>query len=219
MRALEVREHLIEGGAGAVIMNKVVGEFRELVENDIILVALELGALVIYLLDVAFRSRRADDVGGIRYPFLEPLETFPAHARRQHSHAAASENARYRYAASAVIAGGWPDGTVARRVERSRHQSGNEAGIGGEHLVRADHRETPPQQDDDRRLHAGERLRQDHVAGQSCSVPAFGVVEQMHPPQVFPVWLIRADGRELAVYGIRDERRAGELCRCRQRPW
>src|SRR5215510_7691878 len=115
MRALEVREHVVEGGAGAVVMNEVVGEFRELIENDIILVAFELGAPVIYLLDVAFRSRGADDVGGIGHPRLQPVEAFPAHAGRQHGHAAATENARYGDAASAVVAGGWPDRAVASR--------------------------------------------------------------------------------------------------------
>src|SRR5262245_9878933 len=128
MRALEIREHMIEGGAGAVVMNEVVGEFRELIENDVILVACKLGALVVNLLDVAFGSRRADDVGGIGHPLLQPIEALPAHAGRQHGHATASENARYGDAAPAVVAGGWPDRAVALGVELSRHQSGDEAG-------------------------------------------------------------------------------------------
>ena len=60
-----MQEHAIECRAGAVIMDQVVGEFGKLIDDDVALVAGKLGTFVIDFLDVAFGSRRADDVAGI----------------------------------------------------------------------------------------------------------------------------------------------------------
>src|SRR5215472_15764599 len=103
---------MVERGAGAVIMDQVVGEFGELVENDVMLVARELVALVVDFLDVAFRSRRANDIAGIGDPFLQPVEALLAHAGGKHGHAAATQNARYGNAAAAIISGRRPHRSV-----------------------------------------------------------------------------------------------------------
>ena len=128
-------------------------------------VARQLGALVVDFLDVALGARRADDVGRIGDPLLQPVEALAAHAGRQHGHAAAAENARDRNAAAAVVAGRRPDRAVVRRIELPGHQARHQAGIGGEHLVRADHRKATAEQHDDRRLHAGQFARQHDMAG------------------------------------------------------
>src|SRR6516162_4774350 len=108
---------MVERGAGAMIVDQVVGEFGELVENDVVLVARELVALVVDFLDVAFRSRRANDIAGIADPFLQPVEALPAHTGGQHGHAAATQNTRYRNTAAAIISGGRPHRPVMRRLE------------------------------------------------------------------------------------------------------
>ena len=181
---LQMREHRIEGGAGAVIMDQVVGEFGELIEDDVVRVARKLRALVVDFLDVAFRPRRADDVGRIGHPLLQPVETFLAHARRQHGDTAAAENARNGDAAAAVVSGRRPHGAVLRRIELAGHQAGHQARIGGEHLVGADHGKPAAQQDDDRRFHAGQGFGQDHVAGHRHEAFALRVIEPVDPPQV-----------------------------------
>ena len=192
-------------------MDQVVGEFGELIENDVVLVARELGALVVDFLDVALRSRRADDVGGIGNPFLQPVEALPAHAGGQHGHAAAAQNARYGNAAAAIISGRRPHRSVMRRLELAGHQARHQTCIGGEHLVRADQRKTPSQEDHDRRLHAGQRLRQDHIAGHRHSIAAINVVEPVNAPEVSRIGLVRADRFEAADDRRGDARRIGEL--------
>src|SRR5262245_58378591 len=189
----------LKRGAGAVIVDQIIGEFGELVENDVVLVARELVALVVDFLDVAFRSRRANDVAGMGDPFLQPVEALPAHAGGQHGHAAAAQNARYGNAAAAIISGRRPHRSVMRRLELASHQARHQTRIGGEHLVRADHGKAPSQEDHDRRLHAGQRLGQDHMPGHRHSIAAVNVVEPVHAPEVFRIGLIRA-GRFEAAY-------------------
>ena len=55
--------------AGAMIVDQVVCKLGELIEDDVLLVARELRALVIDFLDVAFGARRADDVLGMATHF------------------------------------------------------------------------------------------------------------------------------------------------------
>src|SRR5690242_18422844 len=62
---LQMREHALKRGARTMIVDQVVGKFRELIEYDVLLVTGELGAFVVDLLDIAFGARRAHDVGGI----------------------------------------------------------------------------------------------------------------------------------------------------------
>ena len=162
---LECAEDRVEGRAGAVIVDEVIRELGELVEDDVLRVARELGALVVDLLDVALGARRADDVGRIAHPVLQPVEALAAHAGRQHGDAAAAEDARDRDAAAAVVAGRRPHRLVDSGIELAGDEARHEAGIGREHLVRADHRKAAAEQHDDRRLHAGQRLRQHDMAG------------------------------------------------------
>src|SRR6185437_8055521 len=92
VRSLQMRKDTVEGMRGAMIMNEIVGKFRELIEDDVLLVARELCALVVDFLDVAFGAGRADDVGWICYPLLKPVEPLATHSRRQHSHTATAQN-------------------------------------------------------------------------------------------------------------------------------
>ena len=147
-------------------------------------VARQLGALVVDFLDVALGARRANDVGRIGDPLLQPVEALAAHAGRQHGHAAAAENARDRNAAAAVVAGRRPDRPVVRRIELPGHQARHQAGIGGEHLVRADHRKAPAEQDDDRRLHAGQRSGRTTWPGTATRALRLGIVEPVNAPEV-----------------------------------
>ncbi len=147
---------------------------------------------------------------------FEPIEALLAHAGGQHGHAAAAENAGDGDAAAAVISGRRPDGAIMRRIEMSGHQTRHQTGIGGQHLVRPDHRKAPPEQNDDRRLHAGQRLRQHDMAGQRHAILAVGGVEPVHAPQIFRIRVVRADRFEARSHAGRDARRIGELAPGRQ---
>ena len=70
MIPLEVAEYAVERVPCAVIMDEIIGKFGKLIENHVLLIAFELRALVVNLLDVAFRTRRADDVRRIGDPAL-----------------------------------------------------------------------------------------------------------------------------------------------------
>ena len=197
-------------------MDQIIREFRKLVEDDVGFVAGELGALVVDFLHVAFSSRRADDVGGIGDPLLQPFEALAAHPRRQHRHAAASQDAGDGNAAATVVAGGWPHRPIMPGVELSGDQARYQARIGGEHLVRADHGEAAAEEHDDRRLHPGQRLRQHHVPRHEHPLGARGVVEPVHAPQVPLVRLVGADRLEVAHHRRGDARGIGELAPARQ---
>ena len=182
---------------GAVIMDEIVGELGELIEDDVLPVARELGALVVDLLDVALGAGRADDVGGLGNPLLQPVEALAAHAGGKHGDAAAAEDARNRDAAAAVIAGRRPDRAVVRRIELAGDQPRHEAGIGRQHLVRADHRKAAAEQHDDRRLHAGQFGRQHHVARHRHPLFAARIVEPVHAPEIGRVRRIGIDAGEI----------------------
>src|ERR1051325_8437027 len=130
----------IESVAGAMIVNKIIRKFRKLVENDVLLVARELRAFVVDLLDIALGPRRADDVRRIGDPLLEPVKAFATHAGRKHGNPAATENPRNCNTAAAVMAGRRPYCPVTRRVDLPGDEPRHETGVGGKHLVGADHR-------------------------------------------------------------------------------
>src|ERR1700745_110689 len=71
-------------------MDKIIREFGELIDDDVLLVAFQLGALVVYFLDIALGARRAHDVGWISDPAPEPVEPLAAHAGRPHRRAPAA---------------------------------------------------------------------------------------------------------------------------------
>ena len=174
-------------------MDQIVSELGELIEDDVLVIARELRALVVDFLDVALGPRRADDVGGLADPLRQPLETLTAHARRQNSNAAAAEDAGDGDTAAAVVACGRPDGAMMLRIEQPGHQPRHQTRIGGEDLVRADHREAPAQQYDNGRLHAGQCLRQDDVPRHLDALPAIGGVEPVNPPEILLIGRIRID--------------------------
>ena len=108
-------EDAVERAPGAVIVDEIIGELGELIEDDVLPVARQLGALVVDFLDVALGAGRADDVGRIGNPLLQPVEALAAHAGGKHGDAAAAEDAGNRDAAAAIIAGRRPDRTVAAK--------------------------------------------------------------------------------------------------------
>ena len=184
MLVLEMAEDPVERAPGAVIVDEIVGELGELIEDDVLPVARQLGALVVDLLDVALGAGRADDVGRLGNPLLQPVEALAAHAGGKHGHAAAAEDAGNRDAAAAVIAGRRPDRAVVRRIELPGDQPRHEAGVGREHLVGADHRKATAEQHDDRRRHAGQFGRQHDVVRHRHASFAARIVEPMHAPEV-----------------------------------
>ena len=197
-------------------MDDVVPELRELVEDEVPFVPGEEMAGVVYLLDVAFRSRRAVDVARIVHPLLEPAETLPAHALGQHCNGPASEEPRDRHAPAAVVAGRGPDGAVARDVERSGHEARNKAAVCGEHLVGADHREPVAERHDELRPHPGQRLGQHEVLGdidQRGSVRAVVPVDAKEVTGVGTVGIYPGDLLDLCREA---RRRIGELSDARE---
>ncbi len=113
-------EHPRQRRARDGAVDDVVPELGELVEDDVGRILLELVTGVVDLLHVALRSRRANDVRGIRGPSLEPAKALGAHALGQHRDAAAAENARDGDAAPTVISGRRPHRPVTIHVEPAR---------------------------------------------------------------------------------------------------
>src|SRR5271169_3296948 len=140
MLRLEGLENARKSRSGADVVRNIITELGELVEDEIVGVARELGASVIDLLDVALRAGGADDILGPGHPSAQPLEALLAHAGRQYRDAAATEDAGNRDAAAAIIAGRWPDRLVTGRVEPAGHQMRDQAAVGRQHLMRGDHR-------------------------------------------------------------------------------
>ncbi len=209
-------EHGRQGPTGALVVNQVVTELRELVEDHVAGFGGQLGALVVDLLDVALGARRPDDVLGLGDPFLEPGEPLPAHPLGQDGHPAAAHQPGDRHPAAAVVPGRGPDGPVPGRVEPAGDDAGHQARVGGQHLVRPDHREQVAQDHDDARGHAGELTGQDHVHRRAGLADAITVVVPVHPEQVPRVRLVRLHpGQRVAELGGQRGRR-GQLREGRQ---
>ncbi len=129
----------------------------------------------------------------------------------------AAHDARDRDTAAAVVAGRRPQRPMALGVEAARDQARDEAGIGRQHLVRADHREAVAERDDDRRAHAGQRLGQHHMRRHVGQAGARGVVVPVHAEQVARVGGVRGHAGESRASHGADARRLGELGEGRQR--
>ena len=172
-------------------VKEIYDKCGELVEDDVAGVGGQFGALVVDLLDVALGARRADDVLGAGDPVLEPGEPLPAHPRGQDGHAAAAHQGGDRDPAAAVVPGRGPDGPVPGRIEHAGDDAGHQAPVGGEHLVRPDHREQVAEDHDDARGHAGELTGQDHVHRRAGQADAIAVVVPVHPEQVPRVRFVR----------------------------
>ena len=195
---------------------RVVAELAELVDDLVGRIARQLGAPVVDLLDVRLRARRAHDVLGRAHPLAEPVEALPAHALRQHGDAATAQNLRDGHAAAAVVARRGPHRALPRRVEAPRHQARRQAGVGRQHLVRADHREQGAERHDDARLHAGQRLGELDVHGGGDLGRALQVVEPVHAIEVERVGIVGADLAERGTHVLRDQRRLRQLGEGRQ---
>ena len=206
----------LERGAGAQAVDKVVAVFAELVEDDVGRVAVERGAGVVDLLDVALRARRADDVGGLGDPALEPVEALLAHVFRQHRDAAAAEDAGDGDAAPAIVAGRRPDGAVARRVELAGDDPGRKAAVGRQHLVGADHRKPLAEREHDARRYAGQRGGEFDGPGRRDAAPARRVVEPVDAEQVQRMGRVGIDGVEAPGDGLGDGRGVLQLAERRQ---
>ena len=194
----------------------MVPELGELVEDHVLGVGLELVAAVVDLLDVALGAGRADDVLRVGDPLLEPVEALGAHPLGQHGDAAAAHQPRDRHAAAAVVAGRGPDGAVAGRVELAGDEPRREAPVGGEHLVRADHREAVAERDDDRRLDAGQLARQHDVLRHGCPAGAAPVVEPVDAEEVERMGLVGPTPASASQIRAGIERGIGELREGRQ---
>ena len=214
--AAEMGVDRLQGGSGAAVMAEIVGELGKLVEDRVGRIALQLVARVVDFLDVALGARRADDVVGVLDPFAQPVEPLGAHPLGQHRHAAHPHDARDRDPAPAVIASGRPDRLVARRIEAAGDQPRDEAGIGGEHLVRADHREAVAERDGDRRIDPGQRSGQNDMRRHGPDAASCDIVEPVNAEQVGGVGRVAVDlhgpGGDIA----RDRGRIGELLEGRQ---
>src|SRR4029079_11363636 len=104
----------------AIIMNEVVREFGELIDDDVLAILFKLSALVVDFLDVALGTRRADNVGRIGHPMLEPVEPLAAHASRQHRGAPTAEDAGDRHAPATIVTRRGPNRAVTGRIEPPR---------------------------------------------------------------------------------------------------
>ena len=156
-----------------------------------------------------------DDVlGRVGAPLVEPVEALLAHALGEDGDAAAGHDPADGDAAAGVVAGRRPDGAVVGRVELAGDDTGCEAGVRGEHLVRGDHREAVAEHDDDRALDTGQARRQHDVVGHVDPV-AGEVVVPVDAPEVAGVGTLRIGVADLG--GLVERRRILELSERRQR--
>ncbi len=215
-RRRDVPEHALQGGAREHVVGDVVPELAELVEDHGVRLAVQLRAAVVDLLDVALGARRPDDVGRVRDPALEPLEPLPAHPGRQDRDAPAAHDPRDRHAAPAVVARGGPDGPLGGGIELPGHDPRREAPVGGDDLVRPDHREPVTQGDHDRRRDAGQLRGQHHVFRDVHAPGPARVVEPVRPEQVERVGGAGVDGLEAVPHVRGDQVGFGQLGERRQ---
>ena len=193
-------------------MDDVIAEFGKLVEDHIVRIARELGAFVVDLLDVALRAGGPDDVLGPAHPSAQPVKALLAHALGQHGDAAATEDARNRDAAAAIIPGRWPDRLVTRRVEPAGHQTGNQTAICRQHLVRADQREEAAERHEDRRTHPRQRGREYEMRRGRGKAGPGAVVVPVHAKEISRLGTIRIDRPQRAPGCFGNTRWVCELC-------
>ena len=185
-------------------MHEVVTELAELVEDDVRRIAVEFGAGIVDFLDVALRARRAHDVGWVGHPLVQPVEALLAHVFGQHGGAVTAQDAGDGHAAPAVIPGRRPHGAVTGRVELPGDQARHQASVGGQHLVRIDHRETVAERQHDARLDSGQRSRQLDVLRHVDEAGTCAVVEPMYAEQVERMRAVRVHVLQFGLDGGRD---------------
>ncbi len=177
-------EHPLQRRPRARVVHQVITELAELVENHVLRRARQLVAGVVYLLDVALGANRAHDISGLGHPRRQPPKPLLAHALGQHGHTATPEHPRYRHTATTVIARRRPHRPVRHRIEVAGDQPGHQAAVGGQHLVRVDHRKPIAKRDQNRAGNTGERLGQRHVSRRAEQATALGVVVPVHAKQI-----------------------------------
>ena len=200
-------EHVGKRIARHLPVHQVVGEFTELVEDEVARILAHVVAGVVNLLHVAFGTRGANDVARVARPMIEPVEALLRHSRRQHRHTACTHDLADCHTATRIVTRGWPDGAMLGRVELPGDDARRQAGVGGQHLVCGDHRETIAEHHDDGAFDAGERRRQHDVIGHGNAV-ARHVVVPMHAEQIACIGrvLVHTFGE-----GCVDQTRVGEL--------
>ena len=211
MRRALALEDALQRAAGAQVVDQIIGEFVELVEDHVALLARQLVALVVDLLDVALGTRRAHDVGRVADPVLEPAEALGAHALGQHRDAVATEDARDRDTAPAVVAGRRPDRAVTGRVVLPGDDARRQTAVRRQHLVRGDHRETVAERHDDLGLDAGQRLGQHQVVGHRDARAPVGAVVPGDAEQVARFRRVGVDIGQRGNDRVGHRRRVGEF--------
>ena len=101
-------------------------------------------------------------------------------------------------------------------IELAGHDARREAPVGGDDLVRPDHREAVAQGDHDRRRDAGQLRGQHQVLGDVHAPGPGRVVEPVRPEQVERVGGAGVDGCEPALHVVGDQLRFGQLGERRQ---
>ena len=86
----------------------------------------------------------------------------------------------------------------------------NQAGVGGQDLVGADHREPVAERHDDRRRHAGQ-LRWEHHVFRYIRKAAVQVVVPVHPEQVQGIGGVAVDARHRRSDAVGDPGRVSQL--------
>ena len=176
---------------------EVVAEFAELVDDLVLGIAREFGAGVVNLLDVRFRTRRAHDVARRLHPALQPLEPLAAHTGRQHGDTTATDDRRNGDTTTAIVARRRPDRALPGGIEPARDQARGQTRVGGEHLVRVDHREQRAEGNDDARIDTGQGFRQRDMQGNRHPARARGVIVPVDAKEVRRMRFVRADACEL----------------------
>ncbi len=179
-------------------MNEVIRELGELVEDDVVRITRELGALVVDFLDVAFGAGRANDIGRIADPVAQPIEPLAAHAGGQHRDAATAQDARNGDAAAAVVAGRRPDRPVrdSDRIVRSRASAPGRRKRPAPCARRSSETACRSGRSTGASMPVSS-LRKDEVRRNGGASEAVRVVEPMDPPEIRRVGGIRVDRRQI----------------------
>ena len=207
-------EHMPERATRDRHVTEVIPELGELVQHEVLRIEAQLVAGVVDLLHVRLGAHRADDIlRRVLAPAVEPVEALLAHPLRQDRHPTARHDPTDRDATAGVVARRRPHRAMTGRVELTGHHPRRETRIGGEHLVRGDHREPVTEHHDDRARHTGQRRRQHHVLGHpDPQTPE--IVVPVDTPEVAGVRTLRIGVADRP--GMIERRRIGQLGEPRQ---
>ena len=67
--------HRCKRGARYFVVAKIVTEFTELIEDEVLRIFLHFVARIVNFLHVAFCTRRTNDVARVACPTIEPVES------------------------------------------------------------------------------------------------------------------------------------------------